>query len=81
MCWYIDKIACRVGIFLKRGATGVCVRAISFTFHLIHKRNGENDQQNGRVNLLRLVPLDFSLLMFFGGIRMGKKQKNKKGGV
>jgi hypothetical protein len=48
---------------------------------LIHKRNGENDQQNGRVNLLRLLPLDISLLMFFGGIRMGKKQKNKKGGV
>jgi hypothetical protein len=59
----------------------MCIRAISFTFHLIHKRNGENDQQNGRVNLLRLLPLDISLLMFFGGIRMGKKQKNKKGGV
>jgi hypothetical protein len=55
------------------------VRAISFTFHLIHKRNGENDQQNGRVNLLRLLPSDISLLMFLGGGgKNGKNQKQKK---
>jgi hypothetical protein len=52
------------------------VRAISFTFHLIHKRNGENDQQNGRVNLLRLLPSDISLLMFLGG--GGKEWKKPK---
>jgi hypothetical protein len=46
---------------------------------LIHKRNGENDQQNGRVNLLRLLPSDISLLMFLGGggERM-EKTKNKR---